>query len=131
MTTTQDIKPTPRQRQVLRELERGHNPTEVAKKLRTSPSNIYGHIRRMREAGIEVPVTNDGLVPQALANGNGPIDDRIRADLMEAIAQANNRSEAIEARLVEMKAEVEQLTHEQEAVVSHRSGYERALEALA
>ena len=50
-----DITLTPKQAQVFSLLSEGQKVSAIAKKMKITPSGVYGHIRKMREIGVVMP----------------------------------------------------------------------------
>lgn len=107
---------SPKQKSVLKKLEGGKKPPEIAKTMKISVNGVYGHMRRIEAAGVDLsrfrasngsrkkPTRKRGA-PDANSNGHSPgvvrflktLDDEESAlkdearDLEETITSANAR----------------------------------------
>lgn len=135
---------TKMQEKVLKELQAGHKASAISKKLKISSSGVYGHIRRMREAGVELPSQASSRhatvsaappavsLPTALAEAardNGVAADPEKA-LRAALSFGTARVEAINAEVDQLNARISELGAEREAVVATGMRHEKALAAL-
>jgi hypothetical protein len=136
---------TKMQQKVLNELRKGHKAAAIAKTLKITPSGVYGHIRRMKEAGVELPGQNGSQhatvraaappavsLPTALrevARDNGVSPDPERA-LRAALSVGTARVEAINAEVEQLNERIGELGAERETVIATGMRHERALAAL-
>lgn len=63
------VKLTAKQRKVLKGLEKGKSPREIAKSMKTGPNNVYGHMKKLRDLGYlskdNEPTQGEGQEPEA------------------------------------------------------------------
>jgi DNA-binding Lrp family transcriptional regulator len=139
---------TKMQEKVLKELQAGHKASAISKKLKISPSGVYGHIRRMKEAGVEIPgqdrsqhVAVTRAAPPAMSlptalrevsssgNGVSVAPDPEKA-LRAALALGTARVEAINAEVDQLNARITELGAERENVIATGMRHEKALAAV-
>lgn len=134
---------TPMQTKVLGELNKGLRPSAVAKKLKVTPSAIHGHIRRMKEAGVELPEgigagqhaavkpaasikTPPAIKVSAVSNGVADPEQSLRA----ALQIGTDRVEAINGEVESLQARISELAAERATVISTGVRHEKALAAV-
>lgn len=63
------VKLTAKQRKVLKGLEKGKSPREIAKAMKTGPNNVYGHMKKLRDNGYlnknNEPAQGEGSAPDS------------------------------------------------------------------
>lgn len=138
MTTAIAPALTPKQKQVRDLLAKGLAPAEVAKRLRISPSGVYGHIRNMRAAGIELPAEtteSNGASAEAppppapvAPVPDGEPDPTLA--LREAIEYERTRVSAIAEEIAEHETEIAALRDEHETRSARAEKYQAALEQI-
>jgi transposase len=136
---------TPKQEQVLALLGQDKTVQQIAKKLKISPSGVYGHMRRMREAGIEIPGdSNSGRgaqvtpLAEVLSNGDssGSVtfgstpDVTVREFIESAIGTEKARLEIMNEETDKILTRKAELDAEKTRTVGEIEKYDRALEAL-
>lgn len=131
-TATQAL--TPKQRQVLDLLNRDVSPTEVARRLKISPSGVYGHMRNIRAAGVEI---------DNLALATGPAAPAPEPEALTAVSTRATNGEADPAqaltsalesgreRLTAIDAQIDALGTERSALAARLEKLDAALGALA
>ena len=124
---------TPKQEQVLAALGKGRTVDQVAKSMKISKSGVYGHIRRMREMGVEVPGASAERPGQsALAHANGGARDvSVKEFIESAIATEQAQLVVIKEEAATHRAKAEALEKQTSVTVDEIAKYDRALEALA
>lgn len=144
MTTTATQALTPKQTQVLDLLKRGTAPAEIAKRLKISPSGVYGHMRNIRQAGYEIPESGNGPDPASAPTQLPPQTTLVDQDLtpptpvldpaqalQAAIAEGKRRTEAIDVEVSDLHEQCAALEAEQELVAARTEKFSQALSALA
>jgi Bacterial regulatory proteins, luxR family len=135
MTTTTTAALTPKQRQVYELLGAGTPPAEIARHLKISPSGVYGHMRNIRAAGVDLP-GDDGQPPpappqpQAASNGSAASDDP-RAALTAAIDRTQAQREATDVEVQRAEQRIGELTAQRTALDERIERYNAALGALS
>jgi len=71
--------PTAKQQEVLAGLQAGKTVDDLAKQMKVTKSAIYGHMRLLRDAGIELPEVHTGSSSPAPASGTTPTPRRSSA----------------------------------------------------
>lgn len=135
---------TTMQTKVLRELEAKRSVKEISKKLKISPSGVYGHMRRIKEAGVTLPgqdrapqhATVKSAPPaiplpevREVSSGNGVTPDPEQA-LRAALAVGTARVEAINTEVDQLNARINELGAERETVIATGMRHEKALAAV-
>lgn len=128
---------TPKQQEVLKLLRQQKSIPDIAKRLKISTSGVYGHVRKIRAAGIE-PLLDDAevlrevastAVPATPTSVNGVVgtpEESIRSALSESndklgeigevIAAANAAIHDAETEKVRLIAWIEKLDKAQQAL---------------
>lgn len=114
---------TDRQRDVLRLLREGKNPTEIGRELGISSQGVQGHMRRLRQKGLAEPAASPRTVaPAANARTRGPAAPFDPASTIAAVQQAIADERAkLDRREAEINAEFERLRAEQQAITDARN----------
>jgi hypothetical protein len=103
-----------KQKKVYDLLQKGKTPKEVASKMGISVNGVYGHMRRIENAGFEVPRSGRGgssgrtetPAPAASPNGGGAVS---QVDIgVEALVKT------IEDRIGSIKEEADEISDERE-----------------
>lgn len=107
---------TERQAQIYSLLDGGMTPAEVAEELATSPTNIYGHMRKIKDKGWRIPRatrrrTRSGRKSRATARTNGQPNGAARHDGPPAHIR-----KAVEAVKLAIEIEREQAEKRQERI---------------
>lgn len=113
-TTTNVSNLSKKQQEVYDRLSAGQKPPEIAKVLKITTSGVYGHMRKMRAAGVELPGErmSNGVAPTAkpaevkvksvksrpaVAPVSAPVG--IEASIREALAAAEREVASLRAAL--------------------------------
>lgn len=121
-----DTKLTKKQQRVLRMLQQGKSPEQISKSLKTTRNNVYGHMRRMRQAGVELPAGKNRsdrgrekpqrgsqAIPPASTNGKSDALTQIGQMVKDAIGTAEQRIAEIEDRRGELSDQIRSLENEE------------------
>lgn len=125
-----DKKLTKHQQRVLRMLQQDKTPEQISKSLGTTRNNVYGHMRRMRRAGVELPAGKNRsdrgrekpqrrgsqAIPPASTNGKSEALVQIGQMVKDAIGTAERRIAEINDRRKELSAQIEKLGDEDAAL---------------
>jgi septal ring factor EnvC (AmiA/AmiB activator) len=140
MTATPTPALTPKQQKVFELLGAGTPPAEIAKRLKISPSGVYGHMRNMRAAGAQLPgevVRSLTPPPSAavLTNGATTTATAVTADpaqsLKDAIDRDQERAEQISSQISELQQRIDELGNERDVLQARTQKYNAAISALA
>lgn len=132
------VKLSQKQQQVLRFLREGKPPQEIAKKMKTSRSAVYGHMARMKGKGVDLPdheAVNNTTVNNTSGNGRsgngGPtaaarpfdVDDAFQSDIADVEERTRAAIEDIDGRAQQRLAEIkaERTTLQERLAVLNRS----------
>lgn len=118
---------TKQQKRVKALLEQGKNPTQIARSLKTTRNNVYGHMRRMRNAGVKLPgddTPRRGRPRKPGSQAIPPSPNGTRADAMvqvrqlveDAIQRADERVGQIEERVTSISEQEKVLANERESL---------------
>lgn len=133
-TTTERKKLTPKQRQVYDALYQGRTVHQIAKRLKITPSGVYGHMRQIRKAGVSLadmgmppePEANEahsdapGEPATTTTNGDRPgQEDEVQAYIANAVEQAQVKAEEHKERVERFAAQM------REAEVQHAGALAR------
>lgn len=130
---------TPKQTQVYDLLVAGDKPSAVAKRMKISQSGVYGHIRKIREAGFTIPSEQIGTsdaaetpAPAAATNGASSIEtpEDVARVIKAAVITANERLAAITEQEKGISTRLEQLGVERQAIVARVEKLDKAQEVL-
>jgi DNA-binding CsgD family transcriptional regulator len=135
---------TPKQKEVLGLLGQGKTVDQIAKKLKITNSGVYGHIRRMKEAKIDVPSTPSAAparasapkpYPAAAAASNGSsvesdLDIDVEGTVRRAIEQGRARLASISDEIAAHEESVSDLRNTQAGMAREIEHYDAALAAL-
>lgn len=151
------IKLSPKQQQVLKFLREGKPPQEIAKKMKTSRSAVYGHMARMKGKGVDLPdqqaastsgngrSTNGGPTAAAprpsaprpfdVANGFAldiqEVEDRTRAAVEEIDSRAHGYLKDVQAERATLQERLELLAEEEGQINAAIQRAKKVEEALA
>jgi hypothetical protein len=120
--TTSDLDLTPKQAQVFEGLQDGLTPPQIAKRMKISPNGVYGHIARIRDAGIKLPESagkptrRDGVGAAKAAvtrrkraarssNGSSPVLVELSKGIGGLIEKADDRMAEIDKEMDSIDAE--------------------------
>lgn len=96
--------PTRKQAQVLGHLKRGKTPAQIAKQMGISKNGVYGHIRKLKAAGLLD--TNGGEeAAEASSNGHQPVGYDTVAAIEKARAVGIERIQALEKTIEQAEVE--------------------------
>ncbi len=114
---------TPKQRQVYDLILSGVKPPAVAKKLKITTSGVYGHLRKMRDVGID-PMVEIASLATAIADADA--QQPVEPPAVE-VAESNGRVATAEEFLATAIADAEaQQTEVAQYIEQHRSEIEHA-----
>lgn len=115
---------TKKQQKVFDLLQQGLKPQAIATRMKISTNGVYGHMKRIREAGFEIPNGDN-----AAANGAARAEALVQIDALvkDAIGTAEERMRAIDARRSELSEERDKLDSEDTALAKEEEllGVER------
>lgn len=138
---------TVRQQHVYDLLHAGKTPAEAAETLKTSVTNVYGHMRKIRGAGHKIPRATTtsrtrGRKPRAAARTNGQPNGAARHDgppthirkAVEAVKHAidieRREAEKRQVRIHALKDELEQEETQAAAIVAEMERLRKAEDDL-
>ena len=125
---------TPKQREVVKLISSGKTVPEAAKSMKINPQGVYGHIRRIKDAGLgnllETGVVAS-LEANASSNGSSEVEDRIGGLVEEAVLLADARITEIEERRGAIKDQTNKLTVEDDTLAVEAARLTDEREALA
>lgn len=141
MTTTTEPRLTPKQQEVLAMLHKGMKPQEIAKKLKITNSGVYGHMRQMRKAGVQLPgeqLADSRVSPNGTANTpREPVEphgfdaDAGAVDALEvALKSCKDSIAAIDAEIEQLDARRAELAKAKQRDEDAAEHYTAALVAL-
>lgn len=128
---------TPKQSQVYDLLVAGEKPSAVAKRMKISQSGVYGHIRKIREAGFAIPSeqigTSEPSETPAPTNGVAKMietPEDVARVIKAAVSAANDRLAAITEQEKGISTRLEQLGAEREQIVAQVAKFDKAQDVL-
>jgi hypothetical protein len=125
---------TPKQRQVYDLTIAGKTPAEIAKRMKIGPTGVYGHLRKMRQLGIDPTIvaalSDDEPEPDPLANSNGRAPSA-EEFLANALTEAQNAQLEVGEYIKQRRAEIEQAEAESARLSERISKLGAAAKALA
>lgn len=116
MPPTDESELTDRQKDVLRLVKAGKNPTEIGRELGISSQGVHGHLRRLRGHGLIEAEAPAPAAKAAARRGGKPANGRqsfdpastiaaVQQAITEQRAQLDNREAEIDAEIETLKAE--------------------------
>lgn len=137
---TKGKEPTPKQAEVLSWLEAGTSVPAIADAMNITENAVYGHMRKMRDRGIAVPVPPSARLDAPTGNGNGvtlhvpstngstlvdPADN-----LRDWISSIDSQIEADEIEIANHETEIASLRANVSGGQTRRDIYQSALDTL-
>lgn len=130
---------TPKQTQVIDLLKRGRSVAQIAKTMKISESGVYGHIRRLKEAGVDVPgqaSANAGAASpppvkpadQPVFNGE-PVEVDVPTVIRTQIKTAQEQIAEVEREATAMAERAKTLQEHKERLVASIERHDAALAA--
>jgi DNA-binding CsgD family transcriptional regulator len=128
-TPTDESGLTDRQRDVLRLVREGRNPTEIGRELGISSQGVHGHLRRLRDRGlVEAAAPAKPAARKRSANDRQPhaaagFDPKSAiAAVQQAIVE---QREQLDTREAEIDAQITQLRDEKKLITATRKELEK------
>jgi predicted ArsR family transcriptional regulator len=110
---------TKRQKDVLRLVREGKNPTEIGKELGISSQGVHGHMRRLRDRGLLPAADRAKPAGRPRATANHKVSP---TSALEAVrATVREQLEAIDARQAAIEREITALTEERDQLDTART----------
>lgn len=117
-----------RAQQVLALTKQGKNPTEIGTELGITSQGVHGHLRRLREKQLLPP--DPKAKAKAPKADNGRPDFSVQTAFDEVRASIERQQRDLDAHMVDIDRELEQLEDRKKALKKERTDAEKAKERL-
>lgn len=129
--TAEPKKLSKKQAKVLKALEKGKTPAQVATSMKINVNGVYQHMRRLEEKGYDVPRVGRGNTTRRAAPEKDAIDeqvapkvesnghdarDLVRKGIVEVIQIASDREKSLEVEITELHAKKVDLEQQVERI---------------